>query len=195
MRGLAVFISDIRNCEWRLGRGGAWAGPGWPLPWAVALWGRGLLSFSPVPDALLFPLTPAASWSERYCLTKWRRAPGGGGGGGAGSGGGRRRPKAFGCSLGLVCAFWVGWLRYFLTHPHPSCCGGALGVVVAGPVEGGAEASVPAVVLVYKALERSRRVFGVWVGLWQCRERHLWSPSQSVNGFQFKTSRMESRPL
>lgn len=89
---------------------------------AEARWGRGLgragrchgpsprwagASFSPSSGRCCrLPFAPAAGCSERSCLTKWRRAPGGGRGGGAARG----QPAAGGRGFRRVSAVWgVGW--------------------------------------------------------------------------------------
>lgn len=191
MRGLAVFISDIRNCEWRLRRGGAWAWAGLAFAMGRCPVGPGLLSLDRFLNILLFSLSPAAGCSERFCLTKWRRALGA-------VGEAARREGSL--RLLAVCLGWFvrfGWVGWGISLPPspPRRCGGALGVVVAALAKGGAERLVAPVVVVYKALKRSRCVFGVRVGLWWATERRLWSLSKSVNGFQFKMSLMESRSL
>lgn len=114
MRGLAVFISDIRNCEWRLGRGGAWAGRG------RAGGRRGLLCFGPgrpplirlpsdLPGALPFPLRRSellAALSSRNGDAP-RGAAGDAGGGGAETGGFPMRERGlFACVCRRFGAFF-----------------------------------------------------------------------------------------
>lgn len=153
MRGLAVFISDIRNCEWRLRRGGAgaWAGP------AVAVGrcpvGPGLLSFDPLLNARLFPLLPPQQAARSAPASRNGDAPWGAAGEAArgGGGGGGEQPKPSGLWVWVGLCILGGLVRVSSSLPSPRRCGGVLGVVVAAPVEGGAGRLVPAVVFVYKA--------------------------------------------
>lgn len=183
MRGLAVFISDIRNCEWRLRRGGAgaWAGPAVVMGRRPA--GPGLLSLRPLAGAVASPSPPPRA-ARSAPASRNGVAPRGAVGGAARRGGSPR----------LVAVGFGGFLR----------CGGLVGVspslpaapgvvVLATAERGGGEGS--AAVVVYKGPEGSR-------GCWECggvcggpEKGDSGSPSKPVDAFQLKTSLMESRPL
>lgn len=186
MRGLAVFISDIRNCEWRLRRGGAGLGLGRAGP--VVARGREAGAVFPRFPPQCPPPPPAvvAAGSPSCCFAKWRRAPGGGGGGGAG-----------GAARGPWLCVWAGLclLRGSAeTFPSvslpgsPRRCAG-----LSAPLNRGAQVPVPPVC---EAAERSLR--GVWrarVGLRRPGERRARSRSTFASGSRLRTSLMDSRPL
>lgn len=126
MRGLAVFISDIRNCEWRLGRGGAWAGRG------RAGGRRGLLCFGPgrpplirlpsdLPGALPFPLRR----SELLAALSSRNGDAPRGAAGDAGGGGCRDRRLFDAGAGVIC-LCLPSVRCFLL-PHGLICWGRAG--------------------------------------------------------------------
>lgn len=98
MRGLAVFISDIRNCEWRRGRGLGWAASAVAMGWCPV--GPGLH------PAIPLPVLPSCPWPPQRAA---RSAPvsrnGDALGGAARRGGGEHIAFA----RGFVRFGWVGW--------------------------------------------------------------------------------------
>lgn len=148
---------------WGLGRAGRCHGP---LPrGAGASFLRSPPQCSPLPSAPRSRLLGALPPHEMATRPGGRRGRRRGAGGG--------QPKASGLWVWVGLCILGGLVRVFSSLPSPRRCGGVLGVVVAAPVEGGAGRLVPAVVLVYKAMKRNRRVLGVRVGLWRAGEKRL----------------------
>lgn len=177
MRGLAVFISDIRNCEWRRGRGLGWAASAVAMGWCPV--GPGLHPSIPL------PVLPSCPWPPQRAA---RSAPVSRNGDALG-GAARRGGGAAYSICPWVCAFWVGGLGCFpsssppLSPPSPvlGCRGGR-------PAEG-----VPGVgaAVVRDAPERCRGAGGCAAGQGEAS----WAPSRSLSGSRSITSLMENRPL
>lgn len=172
MRGLAVFISDIRNCEWRLRRGGAgaWAGPA-VAPGRCPV-GPGLLSFDPLLNARLFPLLPPQQAARSAPASRNGDAPWGAAGEAArgGGGGGGNSLSLLGCGFGLVCAFWVGWFGYLPLFPLPAVAGACWVLWWLLRWKGVPGGWCPPSSLF---IRRSRCVLGVRVALWWAGEKRL----------------------